>query len=88
VVPRRPALLSPAAFGRHAALVDAVFEASGRTVAARLHAVVGRARGARAVDAAALDGQARPGDLRAEDWARLTRAAGGVSPRRARRARR
>lgn len=73
ITPRRPPLLSPAAFARHARLVDSVFAAGGATLGARLAAVLGRRDAARVTELTGLDPASRPAALDAAAWARLTR---------------
>jgi len=75
VTARRPALLSPAAFAAHAALVDAVFGAPGQTLAARLGASVGRERARGMLRSSGLSPPAALREVPPMAWARLTRAA-------------
>ncbi len=74
VTARRPALLSPAAFAAHAALVDAVFAAPGQTLGARLGAVVGREAAGDMLRASGLSPPATIGAIAPAAWASLTRA--------------
>jgi 23S rRNA (adenine-N6)-dimethyltransferase len=75
VATRRPPLLSPAAFAKHAALVDAVFAAPGRTVGTRLVRVVGPARARAMLTTSGVPPPAGPASVAPETWATLTRAA-------------
>jgi len=74
VAARRPALLSPAAFAAHAALVDAVFAAPGQTPGARLGAHVGRESAGDLLRASGLSPPTAIGALPPAAWASLTRA--------------
>jgi 23S rRNA (adenine-N6)-dimethyltransferase len=72
---RRPALLSPAAYPAHAALVDAIFAAPGSTLGVRLGRVVGPRHAARLLACAGVATAARVREVSPEAWAALTRAA-------------
>jgi len=80
VTPRRPGLLSPAAFAAHADLVDAVFAVPGASVGARLAHAVGRRRASALLASSGLEPGLGAGAVAPEDWARLTRASREPSP--------